>query len=240
VPYPVLPTGLLSSGPVATLPTSAGLVDIALFSGTNWYECVSGQPTVNAANGSVTFASETINGGSTNNSSAGWNGNGAGLTNLNAGNVASGILGSNYLQACFSNYAVHCAGVPTVTANIGTNPAPIYTGGSITSRGGSDFAGYATITNGSSAGGNVIGTMFCNFTPQFPFSTNVRCAITAGWNAAYGEINPATSPAFFRCLASNNVSSAGVVTNFTFFWGPGMAAIASTNVLGVVFTVSGQ
>ncbi len=51
------------------------------------------------------------------------NGNGSGLTNLNAGNLTSGSLATNVLDGWLAAQMLHASGVPTFTTNIGASAA---------------------------------------------------------------------------------------------------------------------
>jgi hypothetical protein len=165
-------------------------------------------------------------------------GTGSGLTALNASSVSSGTLGSNYLQTVFSNYAVHVAGIPTVTYTANSTQ-PIYTGGTMTYRSGNDFSAHYTITNGAGTGSASSGLTVFNFTPQFPFSTNVAATVNQTCYNQYGETIAGYN--FVRqWWCSNNVSSAGLVTNFSILENNYGNTLASGIVYGVVITVSGQ
>ena len=165
-------------------------------------------------------------------------GNGSGLSSLNAGNVSSGVLGSNYLQTVFSNYAVHCAGIPAISYTAGSSQ-PIYTGGTMTYRSGNDFSAHYTITNGAGTGSASSGLTVFNFTPQFPFSTNVAATVNQTSYNQYGE-SIAGDNFVRQWWCSNNVSSAGLVTNFSILANNYGNTLASSTVYGVVVTVSGQ
>jgi hypothetical protein len=171
---------------------------------------------------------------------------GSGLTgNMFAlGTVSVGTLtttnpiGSNYLQTVFSNYAVHLAGVPTVTFTASSSQ-PIYTSGTMTYRGGNDFSAHYTITNGASAGSASSGLTVFSFTPQYPFSTNAVATINQCCYNNYGE-SIAGDNFVRQYWCSNNVSSAGFVTNFSVLQNNYGNTLAGGTVYGVVITVSGQ
>jgi len=165
-------------------------------------------------------------------------GTGSGLTSLNASSISSGTVGSNYLQTVFSNYAVHLAGLPTVTF-AANSTQPIYTGGTMTYRSGNDFGAHYTITNGAGTGSASSGLTVFNFTPQFPFSTNVAATVNQTCYNQFGETIAGDN--FVRqWWCSNNVSSAGLVTNFSVLENNYGNTLASGIVYGVVITVSGQ
>jgi hypothetical protein len=164
--------------------------------------------------------------------------NGGGLTSLNASSISSGTLGSNYLQTVFSNYAVHLAGIPTVTYTANSTQ-PIYTGGTMTYRSGNDFSAHYTITNGSGNGATSAGLTAFNFTPQFSFSTNVVATLNQTCYNQYGE--SIAGLGFSReWWCSNNISAAGLVTNFSVLLNNYANGLQSGVVYGVVITVSGQ
>jgi hypothetical protein len=165
-------------------------------------------------------------------------GAGSGLTALNASSISSGTLGSNYLQTVFSNYAVHLAGIPTVTYTA-SSTQPIYTSGTMTYRSGNDFSAHYTITNGAGNGGTSSGLIAFNFTPQYPFSTNAVATLNQTCYNQYGE--SIAGLGFSReWWCSNNISSAGLVTNFSVLLNNYGNGLQSGVVYGVVITVSGQ
>jgi hypothetical protein len=142
------------------------------------------------------------------------------------------------LQTVFSNYAVHLAGVPIVTYTA-SSTQPIYTGGTMTYRTGNDFSAHYTITNGASAGSGSSGLIVFNFTPQFPFSTNVVATVNQSSYNNYGESIAGDNFAR-QWWCSNNLSSGGLVTNFTVLQNNYGNTLSGGVVYGVVITVSGQ
>jgi hypothetical protein len=165
-------------------------------------------------------------------------GNGSGLTSLNASSIGSGTVSSNNLPAEITNYIAHCHGLPSVTFTASSSQ-PIYTGGSMTYRGGNDFAAHFTITNGASTGSASETLVAFNFTPQFAFTTNVVATVNQVAYAQWGETELSTSwSRGWWC--SNNVSSAGLVTNFTVWQNNGTTAMSASTPYGVVVTISGE
>lgn len=173
-------------------------------------------------------------------------GNGAGLTNVTAGNVAiaSGgtitVLGQSTTNWDYQG-SLHDAGTPTVNfTGITTNGSSVITsGGSVTLRYGSDVAGHITITNGTATGGNTAGLLAFNITPAHAFSTNVAGHL---WQSVigYGETGGTGKNFAVQWDLSNNVSSTGLVTNFTAYLSVTATTLTASAAYGINYAIEGR
>lgn len=165
-----------------------------------------------------------------------FSGDGGGITNLQAGDI-TGTIPTNNINTNLATWIRHISARPAVTGNIGGS-SPIFTGGSIILHEGTDFGGHCTITNGGSTSTVTTGMVLCNVIPATPFSTNATMWVNQTWMGQYGETSTTKNFAN-NLMVSNNVSSAGAITNFQILC-DGIAAFGSGLVVGLNFGVNGQ
>jgi hypothetical protein len=131
-------------------------------------------------------------------------------------------------------------GRPTISyITPATSSTWIYSGGSGTMRQANDFGGHFTVTNGAGSGTITAGTLMFNITPQYPFGSNVVLGIKqTGTNSMWGE--QTTGNAINNtCGVSNNVSAAGLVTNFSVTVFGSQTALSTGEITGIDFWVTG-